>query len=252
MSTTNISDTTSLTFEEIRFIIQENAKLIQEINKTILENAKQLQEERKQLQEERKQLQEKHKQAQEKRKQAENEIEELRKLQKQTFDEIKQTLKQTDEQIKKTDEQLGHLGNRFGEVEEYLVAPGIAEKFNELNYHFSEAGRNIKLYDENNKKLTEIDIMLENDDFILCVEVKVSPNEKDLWKHINRLKIVQRYFKNRRPKERKIIGAIAGTVFDEEFRNIVIENGLYTIIPTGNTFKIDVPEDFQPKNFRSE
>ncbi|MDR1142223.1 MAG: hypothetical protein LBL62_11055 [Planctomycetaceae bacterium] len=234
MSTTNIPNIPRLSFEEVWSITQESARLIQEINKTLQENAKQAQENAKQTQENAKQ-------AREKQQEAETKIEELRKLQ-----------RQTDEQIKKTNEQLGKLGNRFGEVEEYLVAPGIAEKFNELNYHFSEAARNIKIYGEKGQKLAEIDIMLENDDFILCVEVKVTPDENDLRKHIDRLKIVQRYFKDRRPKERKIIGAIAGTVFDEKFKNIVIENGLYAIMPTGNTFKIDVPESFQPKIFRSE
>jgi hypothetical protein len=250
MSTTNnIPNIPRLSFEEVWAITQESARLIQEI---MQENAKQAQENAKQAQENAKQMQEK-------QQETEKKIEELRRLQKQTFEEIKQSqkltseqIKLTDEQLKKTDEQLGHLGNRFGDVEEYLVAPGIAEKFNELNYHFSEAARNIKIYGEDKQKLAEIDIMLENDDFILCVEVKVSPNEKDLRKHINRLKIVQRYFKDRRPTERKIIGAIAGTVFDDEFKNIVIENGLYTIMPTGNTFKIDVPEGFQPQIFSGE
>jgi methyl-accepting chemotaxis protein len=291
MSTTNIPNIPRLSFEEVWAITQESARLIQEImqenakqaqenakrvqenakqaqestkqmqestkqmqenTKQMQENAKQMQENAKQMQENVKQMQENAKQTQEKQQETETTIEELRRLQKQTFEEIKQSQKLTSEQIKQTGEQLGHLGNRFGDVEEYLVAPGIAEKFNELNYHFSEAARNIKIYGEDKQKLAEIDIMLENDNFILCVEVKVSPDEKDLRKHINRLKIVQRYFKNRRPIEKKIIGAIAGTVFDDEFKNTVIENGLYAIMPTGNTFKIDVPEGFQPKVFSDD
>jgi hypothetical protein len=41
-------------------------------------------------------------------------------------------------------------------------------------------------------------------------------------------------------------------VFDEKLKNLVIEHGLYVITPTGNTFKIDVLEGFQPKTFRCE
>ncbi|MDR0390873.1 MAG: YraN family protein, partial [Planctomycetaceae bacterium] len=169
------------------------------------------------------------------------------------FNQTGEQIKQTDEQMRRTDEQLkkqlGDLGNRFGEVEEYLVVPSIEDKFNELNYHFTAAVRNFKLMDENRKALAEIDIVLENDDFILCIEVKVKPTRSDVRNHIKRLKTAQRYYKKHRPKEMKIIGAIAGTAFRDELRDFVIANGLYVVVPSGNTFKIDVPKNFQPKCF---
>ena len=34
------------------------------------------------------------------------------------------------------DKRMGHLTNRFGELIEHLVAPGMAKRFNELGYHF--------------------------------------------------------------------------------------------------------------------
>jgi hypothetical protein len=231
---TNIHDIPKLSFEEVWAITQESARLIQEINKTRQEDAKK---------------------AKENQEETEKKIAEVWALIKQTDKQLKQTdeqIKRTEAQLKRTDKQLGKLGNRFGEVEEYLVAPGIVEKFNELHYHFNSAGRNIKIYGENKQKVAEVDIMLENNDFILCVEVKVKPDENDIRKHIERLKIVQHYYQNRYLKEIKVIGAIAGTVFDEKLKNLVVENGLYVIVPAGNTFKIDVPEGFQPKVFICE
>ncbi|MDR0337911.1 MAG: hypothetical protein LBI18_12555 [Planctomycetaceae bacterium] len=238
MSTTNVHDIPKLSFDEVWAITQESARLIQEINKTRQKDAKKI----------KKQRQKDAKRAKEKQQETEKKIAEVWTLVKQTDEQIKRT----EAQLKRTDEQLGKLGNRFGEVEEYLVAPSIVEKFNEFNYHFNSAGRNIKIYGENKQKIAEVDIMLENNDFILCVEVKVKPDESDIRKHIERLKIVQHYYKNRYLKEIKVIGAIAGTVFDDKLKNLVIENGLYVIVPTGNTFKIDVPEGFQPKSFCSE
>jgi hypothetical protein len=187
---------------------------------------------------------------------------------KETIDEIKQNPKEVTEKFNETDEifkrtideirrnqketnaQLDELGNRFGEVEEHLVTPGIADKFNELGYNFNVAGRNIKIY-EDKGDITEIDIFLKNDDFILCVEVKVAPNENDVLKHIKQLMIVQSYFKNRRHKEKKVIGAIAGTVFSDKLRKFIAECGMYTITPSGDTFKIDVPKGFQPTFFNA-
>jgi hypothetical protein len=161
------------------------------------------------------------------------------------FKQLAAQSKRTDKKIKEINKQLGNLSNRFGEVEEHLVATRIADKFNELGYHFDEAGRNVKIFSDKNV-LAEIDILLENDDFILCIEVKVTPRDEDIANHIEQLKTAYDYFKTRRPKEKKVIGAIAGTVFSDKLKKAILENGMYTISPTGNTFKIDVPEGFQP------
>jgi hypothetical protein len=225
MSTSNIPKL--LSYDEVWAITQESARLIQE-------NAKR---------------------SRKKHREHEKKIAELRELFKQTDEQIKQTdeqIKKTNKQIKRTEKQLGHLGNRFGEMEEYLVLPRIEDKFNELNYHFNEADKEVILMDENKKVVAEVDIMLENDDFILCVEVKVKPNESDVRKHIERLKIVQRHYRKRRPKEMKVIGAIAGTVFNPKLKKIVLNSGLYLVVPSGNSFRIDVPANFQPRIFYGE
>jgi chromosome segregation ATPase len=270
--------------KEINKILQENNKQIQEKHKQLQENDKQLQEKQKEseikitdlyilqkqtfeaiIQVQRevttqiKELSEHVKQNDKLIKEVSEAMKETDKLVKEIGEQIKENgklikevseaIKGTDKKVKETTEQLGKFGNRFGEMEEHLVAPRITEKFNDFGYHFSEVGRNIKLYDENRQRLTEIDIFLEDDDFILCVEVKVKPDEFDVKKHINQIEIAHDYFKTRRPKEKKVIGAIAGTVFNEKLKNTIIENGMYAITPTGDTFKIGVPEGFQPKFF---
>ncbi|MDR0703980.1 MAG: hypothetical protein LBF88_03245 [Planctomycetaceae bacterium] len=234
MSTNNIPDSTGLTFEKVWHTIQKNAKLMRMGYKRSQKEYEKL------------------------REQSEKTDEQIKKTNEQikkTDEQIKKTdeqIKKTEKQIKRTSKQLGYLNNRLGDMEEYLVAPGMVQQFNKLNYHFSEVTRNYKIYGKDKKTLAEIDMMLENDDFILCVEVKVTPTEKDILQHIERLKIVQQYFRDRRPKEKKVIGAIAGTVFKDEFKNIAIENGLYVIAPSGHTFKIDVPEGFEPQIFSGD
>ncbi|MDR2704439.1 MAG: DUF3782 domain-containing protein [Planctomycetaceae bacterium] len=285
MSTNNIPNTTDWTFEKVLFVIEQNAKQWRRESKRLAKrlaerSAEELKELKESLQQSQKQTEDLFKQTDERFKQTDERIKQTDEQIKQTDEQIKQTeellkqfikqtdeqfkqneerFKQTDEQIKRTDEQikrtskqLGKLGNRFGSMEEYLVAPGMVRQFNEINYHFSGAVRNYKIYSENKKKIAEIDVMLENDDYILCVEVKTAPEGKDIRKHIERLKIAQRHFKNLRPNEKKIIGAIAGTIFSDEFKKTVIENGLYAITPSGHAFKIDVPEGFQPRIFYRE
>ncbi|MDR0609050.1 MAG: hypothetical protein LBG58_02980 [Planctomycetaceae bacterium] len=274
----NISNTTDGTFEKVLLVIEKNAKQWRRKNKRLAKrSAKEfevLRQNQKQTDEQLKQTTEQLKQTDEQIKQTLKEAQELLKQfikqsaerSKEIDERFKEMSKEADERRKQTDEQLklaieqvkragkqiGKLGNRFGSMVEYLVAPGMLKQFNEINYHFSDVIRNYKIHGENKKILAEIDVMLENDDYILCVEVKMTPEVKDIREHIERLKIVQRYFKNRRSNEKRVIGAIAGTIFSDQFKQEVIKNGLYAITPSGHTFKIDVPEGFQPQIFYGE
>jgi hypothetical protein len=42
------------------------------------------------------------------------------------------------------------------------------------------------------------------------------------------------------------MGAIAGAIFDDEEREAAVKEGLYVIVQSGDTVKIDIPEDFKP------
>jgi hypothetical protein len=175
---------------------------------------------------------------------------------KQIEEMIKQTgeqIKQTDEQMKRTDKrldkQLGKLGNRFGEVIERLVAAGVVDRFNEIGYHFRGIAPNFKVIDDDKQTLAEIDVLLENDDCFVAVEIKVKPQMGDITHHVERLKILQQYFTKQRVNGKKVIGALAGAVFEDKIKSAAIENGLYVIVQSGKAIKIDVPKNFQPKLF---
>ena len=43
--------------------------------------------------------------------------------------ELREDQKKTAEQMKRTDERMGYLSNRFGEMAEHLVKPGIFKRF---------------------------------------------------------------------------------------------------------------------------
>ena len=173
-------------------------------------------------------------------------------MQKETAKSMEDTdrkMKETSMQMKETDRKMGELFNRFGELAEHLVAPGIADKFNNLGYHFDAVipgGYVIK--DENRKVIAEIDILLENSDSFMAVEVKTKPRINDVEHHIKRLQIF-RNFRNKRNDFRKIFGAIAGAIFGEEEKRAAIEAGFYVIEQSGDTMKIDIPQGFIPKEW---
>ena len=149
-------------------------------------------------------------------------------------------------EMKESNRKFWEMSNRFGEIAEHLVAPGIADKFNDLGYHFDViTTRGAILKDENGRDLTEIDILLENCNCIMAVEVKTRPRKQDIEHHIKRLEIMRKHGAYREDK-RKICGAIAGAVYGTEEKEATIAAGFYVLEQSGDTMKIDIPNDFVP------
>jgi hypothetical protein len=209
-----------LTFEKVWAMFQETDKKFQETDKKFQETDRQFKETDKKFQETREQL----------------------------MKETDRRIKETERLIKQNNEQFGDLGRRFGEIVEHLVAPGIEEKFNKMGYHFSEVTDRHRIKDENGQKKAEIDILLENGETILAVEVKSKPNNNDIKEHIKRLKILR---ESRREKKdgRRIIGGIAGAVFKNNVKEAAQKAGLYVMVQSGDTMKIDMPEGWEPKSY---
>jgi len=149
--------------------------------------------------------------------------------------------KETDRQMKETDKRLGKLGNRFGDMVEHMVMPGLVKKFRELGFVFTEACPNTVIDDEENNILTEVDITLKNGDKVMIVEVKSKPTTEDIDEHIERIGIV-RTRANRHNDSRIYLGAIAGMVMSKSVKTYALKNGFYVIEPSGEEFFITVPK----------
>jgi hypothetical protein len=164
--------------------------------------------------------------------------------------ELRAAHRETERVVKSVGRQMGELHNRFGELAEHLVAPGIIKRFNELGYHFDDTiAERVKILDDSGQKiLTEIDLLLENGEYSIAVEVKSRPTEKDAAHQENRLAILRKH-KDKRNDRRKIRGAIAGAVFPESAKTAAIEAGLYVIEQSGDTMKINIPDGFTPREW---
>jgi predicted AAA+ superfamily ATPase len=157
---------------------------------------------------------------------------------------------ETERIVKAVSLQMGDLHRSFGELAEHLVAPGIAARFNELGYHFdavSPGGH--RILDAQGKTKTEIDLLLENSEYIMAVEVKSKPKIKDLEHHIKRLEILKENRERKQEKPKKIMGAIAGAVFGAEEKKAAIEAGFYVLEQSGDTMKMDIPDNFVPREW---
>jgi len=173
-----------------------------------------------------------------------------------TFEQVWAALMEDREQLKKTEmvvenigKRMGYMDNRFGELAEHLVAPGIMDKFNEMGFNFTRCSNNVKIKENGNPyAITEVDLLLENGDIVIAVEVKVKPKLKDVEEHIERMQKL-RSDANRRNDTRRYCGAIAAPIMSDDIRRYVQENGFFSIEQSGDTMKINVPPDFVPREF---
>ena len=177
---------------------------------------------------------------------------ENREQMKETDKQIKETdrqIKETGKQIKETSRQMGLLHNRFGELAEHMVLPSIKEKFNALGFAINKTGKDIAINDAQDRyQEADIDIFLENGDFAIAIEVKVKTVQKDVDRHKERMAIVRRWADKNKDK-RQFYGAVAGAIMTEAVKKYAQKQGFYTIVQTGDTVKIDVPDGFVPRDW---
>ena len=153
----------------------------------------------------------------------------------------KETERQMKESSKRLDKQLGKLGNRFGEMVEYMVVPNLLKKFKKLGFVFDKAHQQTTIEDQTNNIFTEIDITLENGDKVMIVEVKSKPKTEDISEHVERMQKVRAHA-DLHGDRRKFLGAIAGMVFNNNEKEFALKCGFYVIEPSGETFIITAPD----------
>jgi hypothetical protein len=161
---------------------------------------------------------------------------------------VGQAMEETAKAMRATDKRIGYLSNRFGELAEHMVAPSIADKFNALGYHFNGISEPRKILDEQGRVIAEIDILLENDEYVIAVEVKAKPDESDIYDHIGRIEVLRGY-KDKRNDNRVIHGAVAGAIFPKSVKKAALKTGFYVIEQSGDSVKIDIPEGFKPREW---
>jgi hypothetical protein len=183
----------------------------------------------------------------------EKDYHEMKEAQEKDYREMKEAQKETERQMKESaqrlDRQLGKLGNRFGEMVEYMVVPNLITKFHELGFVFEKAYRDTVIKNKSNNIYAQIDITLENGDKVMIVEVKSKPVTTDITDHIERMEKVRAHA-DLHNDNRKYLGAVAGMVFNDNEKVFAMKNGFYVIEPSGETFTITEPKgDYSPREW---
>ncbi|GHV76809.1 hypothetical protein AGMMS49942_16300 [Spirochaetia bacterium] len=201
MTTTQVQPEAPMTYEQIREMFQETEQMLKENAQSQKETSLQIKE----------------------------------------TDRILQELgKETDRKMKETDRKISNLGSRLGNLIEHLTASDIVDKFNEAGYRFTRISRNHELKDTKNNILAEIDILLENGDFVLAVEVKTNLTKSGVKEHLNRMETLRRCADACGDK-RKYVGSVAGALIAGGVREYALGQGLYVIEHPGQTIEIVAP-----------
>jgi len=161
--------------------------------------------------------------------------------------ETSRQMKETDLQMKEYNKRFGEFTKRFGEVVEYMIAPGLREKFIELGYNFPKANQNTNVADYKNNIHFEIDVMLENGDKALLVEIKTKLTTEHINGHIERLEKMRKYADLHGDK-RSFLGAVAGVITTANVKDYALKRGFFVIEPAGETFLITPPNN-KPKEW---
>jgi len=272
MATMQTADQTPATPEEIWAILRETAQQQREnelrwkegIARREAEEAKRGEEEAKRREEEAKRHEEEAKRREEEAKRREEEEakrreeeakrreEEAKRREEEAkrgemldlrLDKIMELWDKADRQLKATKEEVGGMSNTFGEVVEHLVVPGVEERFGDLGFCFNQVSPRRKVKDADGRLL--VDLLLENSDTIVVVEVKAKPSKKDIARQKEKIETLRKFLHGNNDR-RRILGAMAGAVFGTEQRQEALRSGLYVMVQTGDTMRMEIPEDFKP------
>jgi uncharacterized membrane protein YqiK len=151
-----------------------------------------------------------------------------------------------EEKMENLSRRFGDLGNRMGDIVECLLMPNLKEKFDKYGFNFRASSRQIEIF-EGKRTVTDIDVLLHDGDCVMAIEVKTKPNVDTVERHIQRMdEICQHPFDF--VINKKIYGAIACAVLDEDVKKVAFDAGFYVICQVGDNVNIvPPPEGFVAK-----
>ncbi len=161
--------------------------------------------------------------------------------------DLRRTQQDTARQIKQTTKQLGELGNKFGSFAEGMALPSM-EKL--LYEQFGMDAVFPRAKAKKNGRMLEIDVLAydngaRNEAYI--VEVKSHLKQEGVEQILKTIADFPKFFPTL--AGRTVYGIVAAVDIPEGMKNAVLKQGLYLAHISGETFKLQVPRNFQPKAF---
>ena len=176
-----------------------------------------------------------------------------------TLEEVWKLFRETDQRFRDTDRKLAQLEaivartsrsvddltGKWGKFLEGMVAPACKTLFADRNIPVHKVLQRVQA--EYDGRTMEIDILVVNEGYVVLVEVKSTLKVDDVRDHLDRLAQFREFFPEY--ADRKILGAVAGIVIEEQADRFAYRQGLFVIGQTGDTVRILNDPQFQPKTW---
>ena len=176
-------------------------------------------------------------------------VEERRKTEEQQR-KTEEAINKMCERVDRVTANVGGLNRSMGELIETLIAARLWEKFDAYPYNLKRAYQRVPLFDENNRVLTDIDILLSDTAYYMAVEVKAQLNKQgDVDHHLRRMERILKY----PPAECKgkiLLGAMAGGSVDADVLAYAYNAGFFVLELTGESVRLaDTPDGFASRQW---
>jgi hypothetical protein len=153
------------------------------------------------------------------------------------FQETERLMRESSEKLNR---KMGELGNKLGSVVEHMIIPDIEKKFNDMGYSFENVSTNLKMKDPSGNTYAEVDIVLENGDYVMLIEVKTDLKSEHIKEHIKRMETIRKAGK--KWGDKKLLGAVSAAIVENNVRESAKRSGFFVISQAGETMRIDKPE----------
>jgi hypothetical protein len=162
---------------------------------------------------------------------------------------IEESSRKTDRAIRRLSKNIGGLNNSFGKWAEAMVSAKLWEKFKTLGYTFTHGGPHE--FWEGERTVAQVDMLLENGDYLMAVEIKSALTEENVDDHLKRVEKVREYL-DKRGDRRKLVGAVAGMVVSAAARDYAQKKGLYVLVQSGKSVALaETPAGFTPREWQA-
>jgi hypothetical protein len=154
--------------------------------------------------------------------------------------EVAEAHRETEKALKETQRIVGDLGNRFGDIAEQMLVPGLVDKFEQFGLSFGKLSHNIKWKKKDHNVSMELDALLENGKQAMVVEVKARLDKADIDEQISRMEKVRRYA-DLEGDTRQFLCAMAALSAPGRVIEYALSKGFYLILSSGEDVKITRP-----------
>lgn len=156
------------------------------------------------------------------------------------FQDTDKKFQDTDRKIKEVTTSIGKLGNRLGDFIEDAVRPAAVRLFQGRGIDVHEVHQNVS--SRRGNEGIEIDLLVVNNSEIVAIECKSNLSVDDVNEHLGRLiklkKLLPSY------ADKRVIGAMAAMVIDDNVAQYAYRKGLYVIGQSGDHLEIRNSETF--------